>query len=117
MARAWGPRRALCPCSWSEAQGQRQCCPHLPGFLFLEVLYLLAEHVGAGPVLSGSGLPLLVVVHGLLYGKEPHYLPRGLPSPAEWPTVSPAQKLVIGESTPCRQSHPANQSALGGEGL
>lgn len=68
---------------------QQQCCPHLPGFLFPEVFYLLAEHTGAGLALSGSGLPLLVVVHGLLYGRV-QLSTKGAAQPSEWPTVSPA---------------------------
>lgn len=49
--------------------GQRRPRSHLLGLLFLEVPHFLAEYTGAGLVLAEGGLPVLVVVHGLLCQK------------------------------------------------
>lgn len=77
----------------------------------MEVPHLLAEHVGAGPVLSEGGLPVLVVVHGLLYQKEPRYPRRGLLSPgvaSSWP--GPVPRSQPSGNQPCgRQAYPTNQ--------
>lgn len=43
---------------------------HLLGLLLPQMPHLLAEHAGAGLVLPERGLPVLVVVHGLLCWKE-----------------------------------------------
>lgn len=71
-ATAWGLRE-LCPHSQGGARlcSQRQRCPYLLGLLFPEVPHLLAEHLGTGLTLPEDGLPVLVVVHGLLCWK-PH---------------------------------------------
>ena len=73
---AWGLRGALCPHSQDRARpcGQRQHRPYLLGLLFPEVPHLLAEHLGTGLAFPEDGLPVLVVVHGLLCWKEGSHL-------------------------------------------
>lgn len=87
---------------------------HLPGLLFLQVPHLLAEHAGAGAVLPDGGLPVLVVVHGLLCGEAPSY-PAGAAQPGPCSEASsPRVRPMRGNGSPTTMQTPR---ALGAEGL
>lgn len=78
----------------TRLRGWGQHPPHLLGLLLPQVPHLLAEHLGAGPALPEGGLPVLVVVHGLLCRKEPSD-PPGAAEPWEGPAAGGLRVRVV----------------------
>lgn len=98
-----------------RAGAVRQHRAYLLGLLFPQVPHLFAEHAGAGPVLPDCGLPVLVVVHGLLCWEAPSYPPgAGCSARPELRSQHPEDRPVGDNGSPTTMQTPR---ALGAEGL